>query len=65
MEILQEIWSEYLLVGTFRVKYITQMTYEFFKDFDQNSGWKCSWLQNSREFLGIPLEYLIRIPADN
>ena len=26
------------LVGTFRVKYITQMTYEFFKNFDQNSG---------------------------
>ena len=27
-----------VLVGTFRVKYITQMTYEFFKNFDQNSG---------------------------
>ena len=27
-----------VLVGTFRVKYITQMTYEFFKTFDQNSG---------------------------
>ena len=27
-----------VLVGTFRVKYITQMTYEFFKNFDPNSG---------------------------